>query len=151
MMKGLQMGDMGDLFRDLKEHKRGEREKYAEGAEAALAELAAAGVSHVVISDGHLRVEQGYDWWPRTGRWIRLGQNRGGKGVRSLVADVMRMRSRLELLAETGLETEPARNGKLVVGGKFRWWPASDHWVELETGKTGNGINGVIKRLRSQG
>ena len=86
------MSDMIEMFQALKEHRKDEKRTYALGAGDALAKLSAmAGVVLVPMKGaGHYRVNNRWDYWPATGRWITLSTQRGGRGVTSLIAAIVR-------------------------------------------------------------
>jgi len=80
------MGDMGDVFNDLRKIKQ---EKRASNTESSTALLAAAGIRFLSLNGGvHLRVKAGVrdvDFWPSTGLWMVAGEQRKNRGVRNLI------------------------------------------------------------------
>lgn len=75
------MGDMGDLYRDWDGDKKAKKESNLQDS---LATLRARGHSYTQLSDSHFRVG-GYDFWPSTGKWKRVGAKAGGRGILGLL------------------------------------------------------------------
>lgn len=79
------MGDMGDTFRALKEHKKKKRKSNTEYSTELVKKHGILlesynGGAHLVVDAGDTFV----DFWPSTGRWIaRNGKH--GRGVRKLL------------------------------------------------------------------
>jgi hypothetical protein len=83
------MGDIGDMFRDLKQ---ASQEKRADNRELSAEYLLTRQMPFVSKSNGvHLIVEGKnclVDFWPGTGKWIsRSGEK--GRGVRNLVTFIL--------------------------------------------------------------
>ena len=82
------MGDVGDYWRDHKEHKREVKARQVAAIPKALALLDEAGVSYRQFSEEHYRVAERFDWWPSTGRWRAIEGSAKGFKVRSLIRAV---------------------------------------------------------------
>ena len=75
------MGDMGELFNELKAASREKRSKNKEWSTNFLREQ---GIEFKSFNNGvHLRIEPSIDFWPSTGRWIAGQYSR--RGVKELV------------------------------------------------------------------
>lgn len=86
------MGDMGEVFRDMREDSKRRR---ANNLESSIALLEARKVPFERFSDTHLRVVGQFDFWPSTGKWKRVISKRCGRGILSLLCAVEKhMRTR---------------------------------------------------------
>lgn len=85
------MGDMGEYFRDWREHKRERKET---GRAMALRILEESGIAFETLSENgpHLRFAEGFDFWPSTGNWIHRETQLRGFGVRSLLREIKKVR-----------------------------------------------------------
>lgn len=75
------MGDIGDLFNDIKEEKK---EKRAKNATSSRDILISRKVPFKELSSDHLRVAE-YDFWPSTGLFIHIKTKKRGRGVFNLI------------------------------------------------------------------
>lgn len=88
------MGDMGDLFNDLKQVRQ---KKRAGNRDQSAAVLSRAGIvfeeknigAHLIVFGGETTI----DFWPGTGLWIVRGENQRRYGVRKLVQFVEQQRT----------------------------------------------------------
>ena len=86
------MGDVGDFWRDWKDHKREVKAlRYRADTEAAKAE----GWEIVRHTEWHWLVENRFQWWPSTGRWLDNNSTKSGWDFNSLKQAVMRHRAAL--------------------------------------------------------
>ena len=80
------MGDMADVFNDLRKMKQ---EKRASNTESATAMLVAAGIQFKSFNGCvHLQIIAGnksVNFWPSTGLWMVAGEQRKSRGVRNLI------------------------------------------------------------------
>lgn len=93
------MGDRGDFYNDLKEHKRTEREVYAAGADDRLAKLKEAGYEFREIGPVHHRIEFGkvkVDYWPTKNHYRNLHTGSTGHGVERLIKTLKVIKERHE-------------------------------------------------------
>ena len=75
------MGDMGDLFRDLREISKRRR---AHNKEWSTRYLVTLGIEFKSFNNGeHLKIDRDIDFWTSTGRW-RVGQTMS-RGVKELI------------------------------------------------------------------
>ncbi len=78
------MGDMGEIFNDMKQ---ASKEKRSRNRDSSAKILLAVGIAFETKNAGaHLIVDGRYDFWPGTGKWIERGTNRKGRGVWRLIA-----------------------------------------------------------------
>jgi hypothetical protein len=63
------MGDMGDMYRDLREHKRQRRDQSELVGLARLDILKERGHTVQELSEHHFRVDGVVDFWPRSMKW----------------------------------------------------------------------------------
>ena len=75
------MGDMGDIFRDMREFNK---ERRHQNLERGLERLKESGVDFKMLSPDHVRVS-GYDYWPSTGLFIEMKTKRRGRGIGNLL------------------------------------------------------------------
>lgn len=83
------MGDMGEVFNDMRAYSQHKR---ARNREASARILREAGIAFRDTNNGvHLIVADAYDFWPGTGLWRRRGietKNYQGRGVAGLIRAV---------------------------------------------------------------
>ena len=78
------MGDMGEVFNELKKFNKA---KKANNLEASTKRLEDAGIPFIKKNGGvHLIVGDGtFDFWPSTGLFINRATQRRGRGVKNLI------------------------------------------------------------------
>ena len=88
------MGDVGDYWREHKEHKRKVKEKMRDAIPKAMSLLDKNGVKYVQLDQygEHYRVENKFNWWPSTGYWNKVNGKRKGHRVRSLIGVILKER-----------------------------------------------------------
>ena len=78
--------DVGESFRDMRDHGKKKRKQNRENSAIILTE---AGVEHTIHNDGAHLIVQGknylIDFWPGTGKYIGRGGQCEGRGVRGLM------------------------------------------------------------------
>ena len=82
------MGDMGDYWRDVREHRKEAKSKRWNSNTKELERLAKAGKLRFQIGNagtGHMIVNENIDLWLSTGTWLVRGQNRRGHGFKQLL------------------------------------------------------------------
>lgn len=83
------MSDDGDMWR---EHHQARQDKRARNREASAVLLREHGIAYEAKNGGaHLVVKAGehvVDFWPGTGLWVRRGQQKRHRGVRSLIQSI---------------------------------------------------------------
>lgn len=88
------MGDMADVFNDMREAKKAKRASNTHNSTDLLTRNKVSfqsknGGAHLIVWAGNYDV----DFWPSTGLWIVRGEKKRHGGVRSLV-DFVKMQSR---------------------------------------------------------
>lgn len=78
------MGNVGDLYRDLKEDRR--RKKLSNAANS-LALLKLKQVPYRILNalNWHLLIDERIDFWPSTGKWRERQTGKQGRGVQNLI------------------------------------------------------------------
>lgn len=86
------MGDMGDLYNDWREIRKGERQERADKAPEQIAKLEQLGfmVRELSPHGPHLRIIDAVDYWPSTGKWRFLKERARGHGFDSLLRALQR-------------------------------------------------------------
>lgn len=92
------MGDMGDLFRDLREQKRGKKAERVEQQRPMIEWLRQRAVTQRILSGGYrfnfpnrAGHHATFDYWPSSGKWARIGRPTfHSKGERNLRAAIER-------------------------------------------------------------
>jgi hypothetical protein len=81
------MGDMGDIFNDLRAHRKEQRQERADKAPEQIAKLEHLGfmVRELSPHGPHLRIIESVDYWPSTGKWRFLKGRARGHGFDSLL------------------------------------------------------------------
>jgi len=96
------MGDMGDIFRDMREMKRGLKRERAEGQRSFIESLRARATYMSILPGGFRFVfksllgAETFDYWPSSGKWCELKVRRYRQGEPGL----------LRRLDELGVEHE---------------------------------------------
>lgn len=82
------MGDMGDYFRDWRDHKKEHKQRRWLDNSAKIESLSRRGLFSYEIQDhgtGHVLINDSIDFWLSTGTWMVRGKNRRGHGFRQLI------------------------------------------------------------------
>lgn len=89
------MGDMGDIFRDMREIKKERRDKRVAAQQPFIDWLQSVSVTWRVLPGGYrfnvpnlVGHHHTFDYWPRGGKWTRTGTNRFAVGEKKLRAAV---------------------------------------------------------------
>ena len=78
------MGDMGDIFRAVKQDSK---DRKAYNATYGRDKLKENNIAFEELSDSHLKVES-FDYWPSTGLFIHKKTKKRGRGVHNLIKAV---------------------------------------------------------------
>ena len=77
------MGDMGEVFSELKKHNKAKKRN---NLEASTKMLEDAGIQLIKKNGGvHLIVDGAFDFWPSTGLFINRATQKQGRGVKNLI------------------------------------------------------------------
>ena len=77
------MGDMGEMFNDLKKHTKAKKRNNLEYSTKMLED---AGIPFIKKNGGvHLIVDGAFDFWPSTGLFINRSTQKQGRGVKNLL------------------------------------------------------------------
>lgn len=77
------MGELGEIFREMKEQKQKKRHNNMHNS---LRVLGSKGVGFESLNHGyHLRVEGVIDFYPTTGLWITVDKSERGRGVMLMI------------------------------------------------------------------
>jgi len=79
------MGDMGDYWRDHKEYKQIQRNKFRGKNDDCLCRIEKSGHDIRKLSCEHYRINEDVDYWPSTGTWRQKNGKASGWGVASLL------------------------------------------------------------------
>lgn len=88
------MGDLGDYWREHKEYKREQKQKFGRKIPDVKKRVEDAGHDIRQLSHDHYRVDNLIDWWPTTGTWRYKdgrklkGGSKNGWGVKDLLKEL---------------------------------------------------------------
>lgn len=79
------MSEYGDLWRQTREYRQKQKEKFVAKIPLAMKKLAAAGLAYREMGHGHFRIAEAFDWWPSTGYWRKLDGTKNGYHITTLI------------------------------------------------------------------
>jgi hypothetical protein len=92
------VGDMGDIFCDMREHKRTKKAERVETQQPFLEWLRSISVTWLILPSGYrFNVPNAaghhhtFDYWPSSGKWTRTGTNKfrvGERHLRAAIAEI---------------------------------------------------------------